>query len=67
MKVCKDVSVVSGRSSLSDVCSRVSDQFGLNQLFDDVKTGGDVMIDSWHWLLIGQECAGWNSILETVH
>ena len=42
----KDVSVISGRSYLSDVCSRVSDQFGLNQLFDDVKTDGDVMIDS---------------------
>ena len=35
---------LSARSSLSDVCSRVSHQFGLNQLFDDVKT--DVMIDS---------------------
>ena len=50
----KDVSVISGRSHVSDVCSSVSDQFGLNQLFDDIKTGWDVMIDSWDWLLIGQ-------------
>ena len=39
---------------LSDVCSRVSDQFGLNQLFDDIETGWDVMIDRWDGLLIGQ-------------
>ena len=38
---------VSARSQLSDVCSRVSDEFGLNQLFDDMKTGGDEMIDSF--------------------
>ena len=42
----KDVSVISGRSSLSDVCSSVFDQFGLNQLFEDIKTDGDLMIDS---------------------
>ena len=30
------VSVISGRSY---VCSSVSDQFGFNQLFDDVRTG----------------------------
>ena len=35
----KDVCVLSACSSLSDVCSRVSDQFGLNQLFDDIETG----------------------------
>ena len=40
----KDVSVVSARSYLTDVCSSVSDQFGLNQLFDDIKSGGDVRI-----------------------
>ena len=43
---------ISGRSSLTDVCSRVSDQFGLNQLFDDIKTA---TIDSWDRLRIGWE------------
>ena len=46
INVYKEVSVMSARSSLSDVCSSVTDQFGLNQLFDDIKTGRDVMIDS---------------------
>ena len=48
----KDVSFQVVLMSLMFV--HVSDQFGLNQLFDDIKTGWDVMIDSWGWLLIGQ-------------
>ena len=29
---------------------QVSDRFGFNSLFDDIKTGGDIMIDSWDLL-----------------
>ena len=48
------VSIILGRSYHVDMCASAhfSDQFVFNKLFDDIKKGVDVMIDSF---LSGQD------------
>ena len=44
---------------VSDVCSSFWSVW-FESVIDDIKTGGDVMIDSWDWLLIGWDrCGTW--------
>ena len=40
------ISVILGSSYHTDVCASVSGKFDFNLLFDAIKTGSNVMIDS---------------------
>lgn len=61
------VSVILGSSYHGDICPRVHflDKFGFNYLFDAMKRGCDVMIDSCDWLAnVSDRCMGGNLILQ---